>query len=101
MIQTKIEMNGVELLVEGTYVESSEIMEGIEVGPLFDISTIHDGDKDITSLMTDFYPEIEDRVLGTIKEMAGLNPLDFRMEVAERPNLRYQLEPCFCFLILS
>mgnify|MGYP003627119744 FL=1 len=86
MIQTKIEMNGVELLVEGTYVESSEIMEGIEVGPLFDISTIHDGEKDITSLMTDFYPEIEDRVLGTIKEMAGLNPLDALYDSIEHKN---------------
>jgi len=76
MIQTKIEMNGVELLVEGTYIESSEIMDGIEAGPLFEISTVHDGKKDITSLMTDFYPEIEDKVLDTMKEMGSSQPLD-------------------------
>jgi hypothetical protein len=83
MIQTKIEMNGVELLVEGVYIESSEILEGIKVGPLFEISTVHDGKTDVTSLMQDFYPEIEDKVLYTLKNMSDNNSLEVVYDLKE------------------
>ena len=83
MIQTKIEMNGVELLVEGVYIESSEILEGINVGPLFEISTVYDGKTDVTPLMQDFYPEIEDKVLYTLKNMSDDNSLEVVYDLKE------------------
>jgi hypothetical protein len=69
MIKTKIEMNGVELLVDGIYEESKEIYEGINSLPTFEISTVYDGEQDITSLMKDFYPEIEDAVLSKLTKI--------------------------------
>ena len=83
MIQTKIEMNGVELLVEGVYIESSEILEGINVGPLFEISKVYDGKTDVTPLMQDFYPEIEDKVLYTLKNMSDDNSLEVVYDLKE------------------
>ena len=69
MIQTKIEMNGVELLVDGIYKESKEIYEGINSAATFEVLCIYDGEKNVTSLMEDFYPEIEEVVLAKLKKM--------------------------------
>ena len=69
MIQTKIEMNGVELLIDGVYEESKEIYEGINSAATFEVLCIYDGERNVTSLMEDFYPEIEEVVLAKLNKM--------------------------------
>lgn len=76
MIQTKIEFNGVNLLVDGIYTESKEIYEGIDSAATFEVVSIYDGDENVTSVMEDFYPEIEDVVLSQFKEMSLGKPSD-------------------------